>query len=146
MLNAVWRFRCPAHGGQEAEGGDRRGCGGGALALGGQGELMGWHLGLGGMSVVFRQQSVSLFPNSPKEGGSGHISADHSTLSNENLKHTAAPTLRLSLPAPYGSVLLVATGLDAVATGPVAPISSRSAAVAAPDLAAAIADDFATAL
>ena len=105
---------------------------------------MGWHLGLGGMSVVFRQQSVSLFPNSPKEGGSGHIYT--TTLSNENLKHTAAPTLRLSLPAPYGSVLLVATGLDAVATGPVAPISSRSAAVAAPDLAAAIADDFATAL
>ena len=35
MLNAVWRFRSPAHGGQEAEGGDRRGAGDDAL-MGGQ--------------------------------------------------------------------------------------------------------------
>jgi hypothetical protein len=47
---------------------------------------------------------------------------------------------------PYGYVLLVTTGLDTAAAGPVAPFLSRSTAVVAPDLAAATADDFATAL
>ena len=104
---------------------------------------MGWHLWWGMSELRQILFHISQTSDERREG-SGQLEVF--TLSHENLKHTGRPTPPLSLPAPYGSVLLVATGLDTVATGPVAPSSSISAAVAAPDLAAATADDFATAL